>query len=50
MPDPDNYEECFHVHPEIWWAVYKNENITAIEELLDLGALSEFSMFVPKVR
>ncbi|CAB9520220.1 Receptor-type guanylate cyclase gcy [Seminavis robusta] len=47
--EPENYEACYHFHPEVWWKSTKNQSaVPELESVVDLGVLSELAIFVPK--
>ncbi|CAB9510863.1 Receptor-type guanylate cyclase gcy [Seminavis robusta] len=46
--DPENYEPCYHVYPEIWWQSKKDLPFPEMESLLDLGVLSTLAIYIPK--
>jgi len=45
--DPDHYEPCSHILPEVWWATYDESAFEGLEKIGDLGVMAEGAMFIP---
>ncbi|CAB9499000.1 Receptor-type guanylate cyclase gcy [Seminavis robusta] len=47
--DEDNYQQCFHVVPEMWWSTVLEEGkIVGIDPPRELGVLGENALFIPR--